>query len=85
MTPEVFGRFEVEAKRRMLRPSDLMRIAIERFLEFTDGENESAYRHHQISEFSQIALDKIITEQYPQYREQILAETNRRMEKYHAR
>ncbi|MEP9404409.1 hypothetical protein [Sphingomonas sp. VNH70] len=85
LLPTVRERLVVEAERLALRPSDVVRLAVERYLGFSKDENESSWRHHQISEFSQVALDRIITQQYPQFREEILTETNRRMEKYHAR
>ena len=36
-----------------------------------------------ISEFQQLALDIIIREQFPEYRDRIIAETDKRLEQYH--
>ena len=36
-----------------------------------------------ISEFMQLALDVIISEQYPEFRERIIANTDKRLEQYH--
>jgi hypothetical protein len=43
----------------------------------------SQRRQARVVEYAQIALDAIIQEQHPEYRERILAETDRRMERYH--
>jgi hypothetical protein len=38
---------------------------------------------HRISEFMQLALDVIISEQYPEFRERIIANADKRLEQYH--
>ncbi len=65
--------------------SDVLRTAVAQFLSNRSLLKAGDLRHHRISEYSQIAIDAIITQQYPELRSRILAETDRRMEKYHAR
>jgi hypothetical protein len=38
-----------------------------------------------IGEFQHLALDVILREQFPQYRDRVVAETDKRVELYHGR
>ena len=53
------------------------------YLGANDLLNASQRRLARISEFQQIALDIIIREQYPEYRDRIIAEADKRLERYH--
>jgi hypothetical protein len=63
--------------------SDLLRIIIDQHLASQKVIAESERRHLRMSEYAQAALDTIILEQHPEFRERIIAETERRMERYH--
>ena len=63
--------------------SDILRAAISQYLIGQKLVGESQLRHHRISKYSQVALDTIILEQHPEFRDRIVAETDRRMERYH--
>src|SRR3546814_16241564 len=66
------------------RSSDLLcRTAVDAFLASAGLLTFSQRRIARISEFRQLALDIIIREQFPEYRDRILAETDRRLEQYH--
>ncbi|WP_156349280.1 MULTISPECIES: CopG family transcriptional regulator [unclassified Sphingomonas] len=84
LTPEQFARVEALAKQSANTPSDIIRQAVGQHLDRLDQVSQGNLRHHRISEYTQIAIDAIITQQYPDLRPRILAETDRRMEKYHA-
>ncbi|GAY20621.1 hypothetical protein SFOMI_1151 [Sphingobium fuliginis] len=45
--------------------------------------NTSNRRIARISEFQHLALDIIIREQFPEYRDRIIVETDKRLEQYH--
>ena len=64
-------------------PSDLIRSAIEAYLGTTAVLSVSGRRMARISEFLQLALDVIISEQYPEFRDRIIAHTDKRLEQYH--
>ncbi len=63
--------------------ADILRTAIDQYLLGHKLVGESQMRHHRISEYSQIALDTIILEQHPEFRDRIVTETDRRMARYH--
>ena len=71
------------ASERGCTPSDLLRTAVDAFLASAGLLTFSQLRIARISEFQQLALDIIIREQFPEYRDRILAETDRRLEQYH--
>ena len=83
LTPGLRADVEREAAAKSCSPSEIIRRSIEQYLLGQKLIGESQLRHHRISEYSQIALDTIILEQHPEFRERIVAETDRRMERYH--
>ena len=64
-------------------PSDLLRAAVDAFLGSGQLLTSSHRRIARISEFQHLALDIIIREQFPEYRDRIIAETDKRLEQYH--
>lgn len=71
------------ARSRKLTPADVIRAALDSFLATDDLLRSSQRRLARISEFQQLALDIIIREQFPEYRDRIIAETDKRLEQYH--
>ncbi|ATI80641.1 hypothetical protein [Sphingobium yanoikuyae] len=71
------------ARDQKLTPADVIRSALDGFLASGDLLNSSQRRLARISEFQQLALDIIIREQFPEYRDRIIAETDKRLEQYH--
>lgn len=71
------------ARLQKLTPADVIRAALDTFLASGDLRRSSQRRLARISEFQQLALDIIIREQFPEYRDRILAETDKRLEQYH--
>ena len=63
--------------------SDVLRTIIAHYRDRNSMLTTSQRRQARISEYAQVALDAIIREQHPEYRDRILEETNRRMERYH--
>ena len=63
--------------------ADLLRNIIDQHLQNQKVLADSERRHVRMTEYAQAALDTIILEQHPEYRERIIAETERRMERYH--
>ena len=64
--------------------ADLLRVVIGEYLDGRRAQSDSQLRLARVSEYAQAALDTIILEQHPEHREKIVAETARRMERYHA-
>ena len=71
------------ASERGCTPSDLLRAAGDHFLSSGQLLTSSQRRIARIGEFQHLALDIIIREQFPEYRERIIAETDKRLEQYH--
>ena len=83
LTPGLRADVEREAVSKSCSPSEIIRRSIDQYLLGQKLIGESQMRHHRISEYSQVALDTIILEQHPESRDRIVAETDRRMERYH--
>ena len=71
------------AAERECTASDLIRHAVDAFLGAGQILAGSQRRLARINEFQHLALDIIIREQFPEYRDRILAETDKRLETYH--
>lgn len=71
------------AAERGCTPSDLLRAAVDTFLATGQMMASSSRRIARINEFQHLALDIIIREQFPEYRDRIIAETDKRLEQYH--
>ncbi|MFL0418520.1 hypothetical protein ACH0CP_13105 [Sphingomonas sp. 179-I 2A4 NHS] len=71
------------ASEQNCNPSDVIRAAIEAYLGTATLLASSHRRLARISEFMQLALDVIISEQYPEFRDRIIANTDKRLEQYH--
>lgn len=78
-----YDRLVALATERGCTPSDLLRAAVDAFLGSGQLLSSSHRRIARISEFQQLALDIIIREQFPEYRDRIIAETDKRLEQYH--
>lgn len=78
-----YDRIVVLAAEQKRTPSDLIRSAVDGYLATQSLDRSSQRRLARISEFQQLALDIIIREQFPEYRDRIIVETDRRMEQYH--
>ena len=63
--------------------TDLLRAAVDNFLSSGQLLTSSQRRIARIGEFQHLALDIIIREQFPEYRDRIIAETDKRVELYH--
>ena len=64
-------------------PSDVIRAAVDAYLGTATLLSSSHRRLARISEFMQLALDVIISEQYPEFRDRIIANADKRLEQYH--
>lgn len=64
-------------------PSDVIRAAVDAYLGTATLLTSSHRRLARISEFMQLALDVIISEQYPEFRDRIIANADKRLEQYH--
>ncbi|MGF7151940.1 hypothetical protein FHS96_005608 [Sphingomonas zeicaulis] len=74
---------EAIAKRTAETPTDVLRRAVDGYLASRDSDAVSERRTARIGEFSHLVLDLIMREQFPEFRERLIAETDRRMEQYH--
>lgn len=78
-----YDRLVALANERGCTASDLLRQAVDSFLSARQMIAASQRRLARISEFQHLALDIIIREQFPEYRDRIIAETDKRLEAYH--
>ena len=83
LAPDVCDRLDAEATLKGCTRAEIIRLAIDRYLDGVKLLSDSAIRHHRVTEFMQIALDAIIRENHPELRETLVLETDRRMERYH--
>ena len=64
-------------------PSEVIWAAVDAYLGTATLLTSSHRRLARISEFMQLALDVIISEQYPEFRDRIIANADKRLEQYH--
>jgi hypothetical protein len=64
-------------------PSDVIRAAVDAYFGSAAVVTGSHRRLARINEFMQLAIDVIISEQYPEYRDRIIANADKRLEQYH--
>ena len=76
-------RLSAIARERKLSTADIVRSALDVFLSSSDLLTASHRRMARIGEFQQLALDVIIREQYPELRDRLVAETDKRLVQYH--
>lgn len=73
---------EIAAEQK-LSVADVIRSALNVFLSSSDVLTASQRRLARISEFQQLVLDVILREQYPELRDRLVAETDKRLVQYH--
>lgn len=78
-----YDRLVALASERDCTPSYLLRSAVDHILSTGEIVTSSQRRLARISEFQHLALDIIIREQFPEYRDRIIAETDKRVGIYH--
>jgi predicted DNA-binding protein len=78
-----YERIVVLAAESGCTPSDIIRAAIDRYLAGSDLLSSSRRRMARIGEYQHLALDIIMREQFPEYRDRLVAETDRRLEQFH--
>jgi hypothetical protein len=76
-------RIEEQAAKLECSPSDLVRRAIEQHLDGLKLLHGSNRRHLRVTEYMQVALDAIIRKDYPDMRDTLVLETDRRMKLHH--
>ncbi len=81
--PEHYSRLEQLAREQGKPVSDLVRTAIVTFLDGQPKLSVSQFRHLRVTEYMQVALDAIIRKDYPDMRETLVIETDRRMKLHH--
>ncbi|WP_204270357.1 hypothetical protein, partial [Klebsiella aerogenes] len=72
----------VIAAEQKLSVADVIRSALNVFLSSSDVLTASQRRLARISEFQQLVLDVILREQYPELRDRLVAETDKRLVQY---
>ena len=76
-------RIQALALEQHCSPSEIIRSAVDAYLGTASLLTSSHRRLARIGEFMQLALDVIISEQYPEFRERIIANADKRLEQYH--
>lgn len=80
---ELHAQLEAEAKRQGCSNAELTREALERYFRSEQILRDSDKRLRRVCEYAQVALDTIIREDHPNLRDPILAEVDKRMERFH--
>jgi len=80
---DLCDRLDAEAAFLGCTPSDLIRQAIEQRLDGLKLLHGSKRRHLRVTEYMQVALDAIIRKDYPEMRDTLVLETDRRMKLHH--
>lgn len=80
---EKWRRIAEIAGTRGCRNIEVIRDAIDAYLGAAAVLSNSQLRLARITEFTQIAVDIIIREQYPEYRDRIVAEADKRLGQFH--
>ena len=83
LTATQWERLSALAAERKLTQAEVLRDALDTFLGANDLVSASHRRIARLTEFIQIAVDVLVREQYPEYRDRILAEADKRLEQYH--
>lgn len=83
LAPAQWDHIAALAAERRQTPAELIREAVDVYLGATGLLTSSHRRLARLAEFMQLALDVIISEQYPEFRERIIANTDRRLEQFH--
>ncbi|MBV2149944.1 ribbon-helix-helix protein, CopG family [Sphingobium sp. AS12] len=83
LEPELTGRFDRIAAEEGITRAAAMRLALRTYAEAAEQIGSSQRRLAHIAEYMQMAIDVIIREQYPEYRDRLVEETPRRVERYH--
>jgi hypothetical protein len=83
MTSEKFSEISEVARSKECTPSEIIRRAVDLYLYSQSLVTESQLRLVRVGEYSQLALDTIICEQFPDFRDKIVAATDKRMKRYH--
>lgn len=81
--PQQFARLEELAAKHSRSMADVLRIAIGHYIAGQQKKAESDLRHLRVTEFMQVALDAIIRQDYPELRETLVLEADRRMKLHH--
>ena len=76
-------RLESHAQALGLSSSEVVRNAIDLFFARAELLGVSQRRIARLTEFTHLGVDVILREQYPEFRDRIVAETDRRLEQHH--
>lgn len=78
-----YGRIAELASSQGRSVADVVRAAIDQYLLGQSLLTDSQLRLIRVGEYSQLALDTIITEQFPDFRDRIITSTDNRMRRFH--
>ena len=78
-----YGRVAALATSQSRSVADVVRTAINQYLLSQKLLTDSQLRLIRVGEYSQLALDTIISEQFPEARDLIIKSTETRMRRYH--
>ena len=78
-----YGRIAELASSQGRSVADVVRAAIDQYLLGQSLLTDSQLRLIRVGEYSQLALDTIITEQFPDFRDRIISSTDNRMRRFH--
>ncbi|MET3726049.1 MULTISPECIES: hypothetical protein [Sphingomonas] len=81
--PELYARVERFAASQSRSIADVVRSACEQYLLGQKLLHDSDLRLRRVCEYGQLALDAILQENHPEFRDPILLEVDKRMERFH--
>ena len=83
LSPSQHAQLIAEAHKRGCSPAHIIRVAVEQYILGQSLLTDSQLRLIRVGEYSQLALDTIITEQFPDFRDRIITSTDNRMRRFH--
>jgi len=75
---------EAAARRQGCSTGEVIRRAVDHYLLGQKLITDSDARLRRVCEYGQLALDAILQENHPEFRDPILLEVDKRMERFHA-
>lgn len=83
LTPEAWDQVSREAASRGIRNAQLIRIAVDQFLNPSSTGRANHTRIAELCEFTQLVMDLVVKRDFPGYRDEILSVLDHRLGEFH--
>lgn len=84
LSDEMAGRLAALGGKTGLTRTDLIRLAVDQYLDFYAGRSVNLHRMAELTEYCQLALDQLLHAAAPDQRGRIVEAVIERMDQYHA-